>query len=59
MLQKTLTNWPGWGVKGFAIKCDSVEYNVSIIKYVWAYELLICLRQRHVNYGVIPHGPEC
>ena len=31
MLPKTLTNWPGWGVKVFASKCDSVEYYVRII----------------------------
>jgi len=36
MLPKTLTNWPGWGVKVFASKCDSVEYYVRIINEVWA-----------------------
>ena len=56
MLPKTLTNWPGWGVKVFASKCDSVEYYVRIINEVWAYEAFRSLRQRHLNDGVIPDG---
>ena len=58
MLPKTLTNWPGWGVKVFASKCDSVEYYVRIINEVWAYEAFRSLRQRHLNDGVIPDGME-
>ena len=58
MLPKTLTNWPGWGVKVFASKCDSVEYYVRIINEVWAYEAFRDLRQRHLNDGVIPDGME-
>ena len=58
MLPKTLTNWPGWGVKVFASKCDSVEYYVRIINEVWAYEAFRNLRQRHLNDGVIPDGME-
>ena len=58
MLPKTLTNWPGWGVKVFASKCDSVEYYVRIINEVWAYEAFRSLRQRHLSDGVIPDGME-
>lgn len=58
MLPKTLTNWPGSGVKVFASKCDSVEYYVRIINEVWAYEAFRSLRQRHLNDGVIPDGME-
>ena len=58
MLPKTLTNWPGWGVKVFASKCDSVEYYVRIINEVWAYEAFRSLRQRHLNDGLIPDGME-
>jgi len=58
MLPKTLTNWPGWGVKVFTSKCDSVEYYVRIINEVWAYEAFRSLRQRHLNDGVIPDGME-
>ena len=58
MLPKTLTNWPGWGVKVFASKCDSVEYYIRIINEVWAYEAFRSLRQRHLNDGVIPDGME-
>ena len=58
MLPKTLTNWPGWGVKVFASKCDSVEYYVRIINEVWAYEAFRDLRQRHINDGVVPDGME-
>ena len=58
MLPKTLTNWPGWGVKVFTSKCDSVEYYVRIINEVWAYEAFRSLRQRHLSDGVIPDGME-
>jgi len=58
MLPKTLTNWPGWGVKVFASKCDSVEYYVRIINEVWAYEAFRNLRQRHLNNGTVPDGME-
>ena len=58
MLPKTLTNWPGWGVKVFASKCDSVEYYVRIINEGWAYEAFRDLRQRHLNDGVVPDGME-
>ena len=58
MLPKTLTNWPGWGVKVFASKCDSVEYYVRVINEVWAYEAFRSLRQRHLKDGVIPDGME-
>ena len=58
MLPKTLTNWPGWGVKVFASKCDSVEYYVRIINEVWAYEAFRSLRQRHLRNGTIPDGME-
>jgi Bax protein len=58
MLPRTLTNWPGWGVKVFANKCDSVEYYVRIINEVWAYEAFRNLRQRHLNNGTVPDGME-
>lgn len=58
MLPKTLTNWPGWGVKVFANKCDSVEYYVRIINEVWAYEAFRDLRQQLLNNGTVPDGME-
>ena len=58
MLPKTLTNWPGWGVKVFANKCDSVEYYVQIINEFWAYESFRNLRQRYLSNGTIPDGME-
>ena len=51
MLPKTLTNWPGWGVKVFASKCDSVEILCRIINEVWAYAGIQKLRQRQLNDG--------
>ena len=56
MLPDTLTTWPGWGVKVFASKCDSVEYYLQIINEVWAYEAFRSLRQRHLQDGTIPDG---
>ena len=32
------TKWPGWGVKVFETKCDSVQEYIRIINEVWAYE---------------------
>tara|TARA_Y100001972_G_scaffold28888_1_gene35555 strand:- start:1745 stop:2374 length:630 start_codon:yes stop_codon:yes gene_type:complete len=32
------TKWPGWGVKVFETKCDSVKEYIRIINEVWAYE---------------------
>jgi uncharacterized FlgJ-related protein len=58
MLPDTLTTWPGWGVKVFASKCDSVEYYLQIINEVWAYEAFRSLRQRHLKDGTIPDGME-
>ena len=58
MLPDTLTDWPGWGVKVFASKCDSVEYYLQIINEVWAYEAFRSLRQRHLQDGSIPDGME-
>jgi len=58
MLPDTLTNWPGWGVKVFASKCDSVEYYVQIINEVWAYEAFRTLREKQIQQGDIPDGME-
>ena len=36
--------WPGWGVKAYQSKCDSVQDYLRIINEVWAYEELRTVR---------------
>ena len=36
--------WPGWGVKAYESKCDSVQDYLRIINEVWAYEELRTVR---------------
>ena len=36
--------WPGWGVKAYESKCDSVQDYLRIINEVWAYEELRAVR---------------
>ena len=36
--------WPGWGVKAYQSKCDSVNDYLRIINEVWAYEELRAVR---------------
>ena len=38
------TEWPGWGVKAYETKCDSVQDYLRIINEVWAYEELRTVR---------------
>ena len=38
LLPQGIEKWPGWGVRAFASKCDSVKDYVRIINEVWAYE---------------------
>ena len=45
------TEWPGWGVKVFETKCDSVAHYIKIINEVFAYEEF-----RHVRAQILEHG---
>jgi Bax protein len=40
------TEWPGWGVKVFETKCDSVKYYVDLLNNHSAYEKFITLREK-------------
>jgi len=50
------TEWPGWGVKVFETKCDSVAYYIRMINEVFAYEEFREVRQYHWDQGVEPDG---
>jgi len=39
-----IESWPGWGVKAYRSKCDSVQDYLRIINEVWAYEELRAVR---------------
>ena len=50
------TEWPGWGVKVFETKCDSVAYYVRILNEVFAYEEFRQVRAAILNEGRHPTG---
>jgi Bax protein len=39
-----IEKWPGWGVKSFASKCDSVKYYIDLLNNHSAYEKFRKLR---------------
>ena len=50
------TEWPGWGVKVFETKCDSVAHYIRMINEVFAYQELREVRARIINDGGYPTG---
>ena len=50
------TKWPGWGVKVFKTKCDSVAHYIKIINEVFAYEEFREVRAKILEHGKIPNG---
>ena len=50
------TEWPGWGVKVFETKCDSVAYYIKIINEVYAYAEFREVRAIILNEGRYPTG---
>ena len=50
------TKWPGWGVKVFETKCDSVAHYIKIINEVFAYEEFREVRAKILEHGKIPNG---
>ena len=50
------TEWPGWGVKVFETKCDSVAHYIKIINEVFAYEEFREVRAKILEHGEIPNG---
>ena len=50
------TEWPGWGVKVFETKCDSVAYYIKIINEVYAYAEFREVRAIILNEGRHPTG---
>jgi Bax protein len=45
LLPQGVKKWPGWGVKVFASKCDSVKYYIELLNNHSAYEKFRTLRQ--------------
>ena len=56
MLPIPWTKWPGWGVKVFKTKCDSVAYYIDMINEVYAYAEFREVRAKILEYGEIPNG---
>ena len=50
------TEWPGWGVKVFETKCDSVAHYIRMINEVFAYEEFREVRAKILEHGEIPNG---
>ena len=50
------TKWPGWGVKVFKTKCDSVAHYIRIINEVFAYEEFREVRAKILEHGETPNG---
>tara|TARA_Y100000289_G_C3910313_1_gene144238 strand:+ start:290 stop:952 length:663 start_codon:yes stop_codon:yes gene_type:complete len=50
------TKWPGWGVKVFKTKCDSVAYYIKILNEVFAYEEFRQVRAAILDSGRHPTG---
>ena len=48
--------WPGWGVKVFETKCDSVAHYIRMINEVFAYEEFREVRAKILEHGEIPNG---
>ena len=44
-----IESWPGWGVKAYDTKCQSVQDYLRIINEVWAYEELREVRATNPN----------
>ena len=49
LLPQGVTKWPGWGVKVFASKCDSVHYYIDLLNNHNAYKEFRELRQRMLD----------
>ena len=56
MLPIPWKKWPGWGVKVFKTKCDSVAYYIDMINEVYAYAEFREVRAKILEYGEIPNG---
>ena len=49
LLPQGVEKWPGWGVKSFASKCDSVNYYINLLNNHNAYKEFRKLRQRMLD----------
>ena len=49
LLPQGVEKWPGWGVKAFASKCDSVHYYIDLLNNHNAYKEFRQLRQRMLD----------
>ena len=49
LLPQGVEKWPGWGVKSFASKCDSVQYYIDLLNNHNAYKEFRELRQRMLD----------
>ena len=49
LLPQGVEKWPGWGVKAFASKCDSVHYYIDLLNNHNAYKEFRELRQRMLD----------
>jgi len=49
LLPQGVEKWPGWGVKSFASKCDSVHYYIDLLNNHNAYKEFRELRQRMLD----------
>ena len=49
LLPQGVEKWPGWGVKSFASKCDSVHYYIDLLNNHNAYKEFRQLRQRMLD----------
>ena len=49
LLPQGVTKWPGWGVKVFASKCDSVQYYIDLLNNHNAYKEFRVLRQKMLD----------
>jgi len=49
LLPQGVEKWPGWGVKVFASKCDSVQYYIDLLNNHSAYKEFRELRQKMID----------
>ena len=49
LIPEGITKWPGWGVRAFASKCDSVKEYVRLLNNHKAYEDFRVLRQKMLD----------
>ena len=49
LLPQGVEKWPGWGVKAFASKCDSVHYYIDLLNNHNAYKEFRELRQKMLD----------